>query len=183
MNKKIQQWLVKPAWQLFFWQWSLVGLLACCAYLLELRPINRQRTSADDELTIQQNHIEQIQQKLALLPELSFIERQINELSPQGQLQLTSQKTVIQHVSTSIAALGGSIIRWKWQPSQTVDNPIPPHWDATIDIDFQGLTHFLHDILKIQPSISIEQMHIIPKGNRLNVKLAIAEFISGDKDE
>ncbi|WP_342221573.1 hypothetical protein [Candidatus Fukatsuia endosymbiont of Tuberolachnus salignus] len=94
MNKKLQQWLAKPAWQLLFWQWSLFIVLVCFAYLLELQPIWQKRASKQQELVTQQNRVEQTRKELASLPTLSLTQHQINELLSKEQSRDATQHTL-----------------------------------------------------------------------------------------
>lgn len=181
MNKKLLKWLSKPAWQILLWQWSLFGVLAGAVYLFELQPLWQQKIVDQQELLTQQNKIEQTQLALTSLPAPSLIQNQIDQLLSEENAQHTVQKTLIENVQAFIDPFDGKITRWQKQSPIAKNNLLYQCWDVTLDINFQGLIHFFHHILKITPPILMDNIHMTREKNKLIIKLMLTELLSDTK--
>lgn len=81
MNKQLQRWLDRPGWQLYLYQWGVLGLMGLGVYSMLLRPQWQQQQLSTQEIIQHQQQVERQQSELALFPSLFSLQQELTALS------------------------------------------------------------------------------------------------------
>jgi pilus assembly protein HofO len=202
MNRTLKRWANKPAWQLYLSLWGLLGLIGVMAYGVILRPEWAERKRLIDEITQQQQNIDNQQSVLVQLPSILSLREQINTLLqkelltkewlPDGAEKQQFDHSLAHFVGEWIRPFGGQVVRW-----QRVVEPIEKDavdaennqylpdqkkkWNTTLRVNFYGALHLFHQ-LSLSP-VLINVIEINRENHALTIKLSLKDYPPERKNE
>nr|WP_232282115.1 hypothetical protein [Yersinia enterocolitica] len=115
MNKQLQRWLDRPGWQLYLYQWGVLGLMGLGVYSMLLRPQWQQQQLSTQEIIQHQQQVERQQSELALFPSLFSLQQELTALSVAETSRQQSGDSIAHLVGKWIGPFGGQVISWQRQ--------------------------------------------------------------------
>ncbi|ASX26693.1 hypothetical protein [Candidatus Williamhamiltonella defendens] len=171
MNKKFRNYLNKPIWQIFLYQWFFLGILIYVVYIFDLHLRFNLLKLKKDEILNQKKMIEKIENKLSLLPELFYLEKEIQILKLENifSLKMEYQKNSLKNdFYQKFNHLNIQLINWEKQKIEIKENFIHKNWIACINTDYYGIINFLGELLKTNPPILIKKIDIFNKSKNFH---------------
>ncbi|BGI52673.1 MAG: hypothetical protein HamCj_10260 [Candidatus Hamiltonella defensa (Ceratovacuna japonica)] len=171
MNKKFQNYFNRPIWQIFLYQWFFLGILIYVLYIFDLHLIFNLLKLKKDEILNQKKTIEKIENKLSLLPELFYLEKEIQMLKLENifSLKMEHQKNILKNnFYQKFNHLNIQLINWEKQKTEIKENLIHKNWIAYINTDYYGIINFLLELLKTNPPILIKKIDIFNKSKNFH---------------
>ncbi|WP_059108260.1 hypothetical protein [Candidatus Williamhamiltonella defendens] len=115
--------------------------------------------------------IEKIENKLSLLPELFYLEKEIQILKLENifSLKMEYQKNSLKNdFYQKFNHLNIQLINWEKQKIEIKENFIHKNWIACINTDYYGIINFLGELLKTNPPILIKKIDIFNKSKNFH---------------
>ncbi|EMG5772152.1 TPA: pilus assembly protein PilO [Yersinia enterocolitica] len=188
MNKQLQRWLDRPGWQLYLYQWGVLGLMGLGVYSMLLRPQWQQQQLSTQEIIQHQQQVERQQSELALFPSLFSLQQELTALSVAETSRQQSGDSIAHLVGKWIGPFGGQVISWQRQSEPLVGGGgaglvEQQQWAATLRINFYGLRHLLRQLATTPSPIQIQLIDISRDNHALTVKLTLQEYLAGGGSE
>ncbi|EKN3338007.1 pilus assembly protein PilO [Yersinia enterocolitica] len=188
MNKQLQRWLDRPGWQLYLYQWGVLGLMGLGVYSMLLRPQWQQQQLSTQEIIQHQQQVERQQSELALFPSLFSLQQELTALSVAEASRQQPGGSIAHLVGKWIGPFGGHVISWQRQSEPLVGGGgaglvEQQQWAATLRINFYGLRHLLRQLATTPSPIQIQLIDITRDNHALTVKLTLQEYLAGGGSE
>ncbi|EKN3979825.1 pilus assembly protein PilO [Yersinia enterocolitica] len=188
MNKQLQRWLDRPGWQLYLYQWGVLGLMGLGVYSMLLRPQWQQQQLSTQEIIQHQQQVERQQSELALFPSLFSLQQELTALSVAETSRQQSGDSIAHLVGKWIGPFGDQVISWQRQSEPLVGGGgaglvEQQQWAATLRINFYGLLHLLRQLASTPSPVKIQLIDITRDNHALTVKLTLQEYLAGGGSE
>ncbi|HDL7058713.1 TPA: pilus assembly protein PilO [Yersinia enterocolitica] len=188
MNKQLQRWLDRPGWQLYLYQWGVLGLMGLGVYSMLLRPQWQQQQLSTQEIIQHQQQVERQQSELALFPSLFSLQQELTALSVAEASRQQPGGSIAHLVGKWIGPFSGQVISWQRQSEPLVGGGgaglvEQQQWAATLRINFYGLRHLLRQLATTPSPIQIQLIDITRDNHALTVKLTLQEYLAGGGSE
>ncbi|MBD2820559.1 hypothetical protein ID852_07605 [Xenorhabdus sp. 42] len=178
MGNNYLEWFYRPMWQLLLLQQFIVILLLLSFYFFLWQNNQQKLQSLRGSLAEQHHHTTLSQQRLAELPRITDIQKQIQQVTaeigqntpPITHLAALKQVTVLKRLHFPLIRSGSQLIEWKIHKEND-----QVFWHIMLSQSYDQFLHFLNEIQQLHPPLLIKHLSINPVDGGLNVRMVLSD--------
>ncbi|MBD2781812.1 hypothetical protein [Xenorhabdus szentirmaii] len=178
MGNNYLEWFYRPMWQLLLLQQFIVILLLLSFYFFLWQNNQQKLQSLRGSLAEQHHHTTLSQQRLAELPRITDIQKQIQQVTaeidqntpPITHLAALKQVTALKRLHFPLIRSGSQLIEWKIHKEND-----QVFWHIMLSQSYDQFLHFLNEIQQLHPPLLIKHLSINPVDGGLNVRMVLSD--------